>query len=220
MITKIAIYGERCSGTNYLENIIKINFDIELTKDYGHKHFFGFNNLSNSDDTLFICIVRNPYDWFNSFYQNPHHLCLDVRKNTTNFLNNTIFSFNDANNSDESKEIMKDRNIYTNERYKNILELRHLKLKYLIETLPLQVKNHIIIRYEDIIDDFDNQMNRLLNFNLKIKENIIFPLNNKIHDYKYGGNYIKKTRNEITKEMIYEHKDFIKTYEEILGYIK
>ena len=61
MIKKYTIYGERCSGTNYLENIIDINFDVNLTWEYGHKHFFGHqdNKLKNSDDTLFICIVRN-----------------------------------------------------------------------------------------------------------------------------------------------------------------
>jgi len=28
MFKKYTIYGERCSGTNYLENIININFDV------------------------------------------------------------------------------------------------------------------------------------------------------------------------------------------------
>jgi hypothetical protein len=45
MITNIVIFGERCTGTNYLENIIKINFDIEFYKfKYGFKHFFGFKD--------------------------------------------------------------------------------------------------------------------------------------------------------------------------------
>ena len=42
MLRKYAIYGERCSGTNYLENIININFDVKITWEYGWKHFFGF----------------------------------------------------------------------------------------------------------------------------------------------------------------------------------
>ena len=45
MITKVTIYGERCSGTTYLENIITKNFNVEITWDYGWKHFFGFNDL-------------------------------------------------------------------------------------------------------------------------------------------------------------------------------
>ena len=33
MFSKIQLYGERCSGTNYLENLINLNFDIESTFD-------------------------------------------------------------------------------------------------------------------------------------------------------------------------------------------
>ena len=43
MITKYTIYGERCSGTNYLEDIISKNFNVEITWRYGWKHFFGHN---------------------------------------------------------------------------------------------------------------------------------------------------------------------------------
>ena len=81
MIKKFTIYGERCSGTNYLQNLVNDNFEIELTWEYGWKHFFGFQDdtLKNSDDTLFLCIVRNPVDWMNSFFRNPHHLPLNYK---------------------------------------------------------------------------------------------------------------------------------------------
>ena len=72
MIKYFTIYGERCSGTNYLEQIIKLNFDIEVTWKYRWKHFFGLDDLLNSDDTLFICIIRDPFTWVNSFYKNQH----------------------------------------------------------------------------------------------------------------------------------------------------
>ena len=99
MIKKFTIYGERCSGTNYLENIIKINFDVDITWEYGFKHFFGFQDeqLKQSDDTLFICIVRNLPDWINSFYRTPHHLQLKYNQNMTEnekiyiFLNKEFF---------------------------------------------------------------------------------------------------------------------------------
>lgn len=31
IMEKFTIYGERCSGTNYLENIINMNFDVDVT---------------------------------------------------------------------------------------------------------------------------------------------------------------------------------------------
>ena len=46
MLKKVTIYGERCSGTNYLENLLLLNFDIEIVWDYGSKHFFGFNKVN------------------------------------------------------------------------------------------------------------------------------------------------------------------------------
>ncbi len=67
MVTNFTIYGERCSGTNYLEQLILENFELPVTWKYGWKHFFGFSNLENSDDTLFFGIVRSPIAWFDSF---------------------------------------------------------------------------------------------------------------------------------------------------------
>ena len=57
MIKQVTIYGERCSGTNYLEQLLLSNFEVEITWEYGWKHFFGHADLSNSDDVLFIGIV-------------------------------------------------------------------------------------------------------------------------------------------------------------------
>ena len=34
-IKKIIIYGERCSGTNFLENAILENFNIEISWEQG-----------------------------------------------------------------------------------------------------------------------------------------------------------------------------------------
>jgi hypothetical protein len=45
MLKKYTIYGERCSGTNYLENIINMNFDVNVTWEYGWKHFFGIRMI-------------------------------------------------------------------------------------------------------------------------------------------------------------------------------
>ena len=74
MIEKFTIYGERCSGTTYLEDLMSINFDTKITWEYGHKHFFGFNDFNNSDDILFIAIIRNLPDYINSLYREKHHL--------------------------------------------------------------------------------------------------------------------------------------------------
>ena len=55
MIQKIKIYGERCSGTNFLTNLIQKNFDVDILSsfDIDHKHFF-FNRQMHY--TWLICI--------------------------------------------------------------------------------------------------------------------------------------------------------------------
>lgn len=220
MLNKFTIYGERCSGTNYLENIITINFDVEVTWQYGWKHFFGFQDdqLQNSDDTLFICIVRNLPDWINSFYRCKHHLPLLYKRNISEndkldeFLNKEFWSFDDNNgNRDTSKEILQDRNIYTGERYTNIFELRHTKIKWMIEDLPNKVKNYIFIKYEDLINDFENTLLKIRNKGLKVKNNINFPLNT-TYNKKTNQKYVKKS-NKIPTEFILNNPNVIKLYE-------
>ena len=166
MIKYITIYGERCSGTNYLEELINANFDIIIKWDYGWKHFFGVNDLTDSKDTLFIGIVRNPYTWINSFYRTPHHLPSQL-KNIDSFLNDEFYSIHDDN-----IEIMNDRNIYTKERYKNIFDMRYTKIKFLTEDMYKLVDNYILITYENLIEDFHNTLHKIKNKGLIIKKNM------------------------------------------------
>lgn len=223
MLKKFTIYGERCSGTNYLEDIITMNFDVNVTWEFGWKHFFGFQDdlLQNSDDTLFICIVRNLPDWINSFYREKHHLPLKYKKNMSEkdklneFLNKEFWSFNDNNgNRDTSKEILQDRNIYTGERYANIFELRHTKIKWMVEDLPTKVKNYIFIRYEDLINDFENTLLKIRNKGLRVKNNIDFPLNTTYYK-KTKRKFVKKT-NKIPSNFILNNQNLINFYEKKL----
>ena len=214
------IYGERCSGTNYLENIININFDVKITWEYGWKHFFGFqdNTLKNSDDTLFICIVKNLPDWINSFYRDMHHLPLRHKNNISEeekideFLNKEFWSTYDGESYD--KEITDDRNMYAGERYKNIFELRHTKIKWMLEDLPNKVKNCIFIRYEELINDFDKTLLKIKDKGLEVKKDISFPINT--NNYKNNPNRKFVKKNSISTELILNNPNLIPLYEEKL----
>lgn len=210
MIKKYTIYGERCSGTNYLENIMNINFNVKITWEYGWKHFFGHQDesLKNADDTLFICIVRNLPDWINSLYRTPHHIPEHLKRNIRKFLNEEIYSI-DKN----EKEIMNDRNMYTGERYKNIYELRHTKMKWMVEELPKKVKNYIYIRYEDLINEFEKTLEEIKNKGLEVKKEIVFPINT--DNYKNTKNTkFKKKQNEISTRYIMNNTKMIPLYED------
>lgn len=222
MLKKYTIYGERCSGTNYLKNIMNLNFNIKLTHEYGKKHFFGFQDekLKKSDDTLFICIVRNPVDWVNSLYREKYHIAKHLRKNITDFLNKEFYSYNDKHSGlMDGSEIMEDRNIYTGKRYKNIFELRHTKIKWMMEELPNKVKNYIFIKHEDLLYDFKNTLLKINEKGVKIKDNIKFPINSKTYKLSKTKIYVKKN-NEISSETILDNPNFIPFYEKKLYNVK
>ena len=208
MINKIVIYGERCSGTNYLEQLLLLNFNVEITFAYGWKHFFGFNDLSNTDGILFIGIVRNLVDWINSLYREKYHLPSSVTLNEKCFFNNEMYSI-----SENGDEIMEDRHIDTHNRYKNIFELRHIKNKFLIEKMPLLVKNYCLITYDELMTNFENVMNRFQKYNLTIKNDIHFPLNI-YFDSKNNSIIFNKKTNTISYEQIKNKANLY--YEDVL----
>ncbi len=158
-IKYFTIYGERCSGTNYLEELIINNFNLDLTWEFGFKHFFMANEFKNSqkeNETLFIGIVRNPIDWLHSFYSSPHHVP-KINTLLKNFLFNTFVSVHTDGTMIEQS-------------YKNIFELRKSKNNYLLNVMPTKVKNYVLIRYEDLASTPDVVLNQIKNkFNIPLK---------------------------------------------------
>lgn len=184
MITKFTILGERCSGTNFLQHAIVQNFNLEITWQYGWKHFFGFKSYANSDDCLFISIIRHPLDWINSFFNNPHHLAGSLRGNIHTFLNDPIFSVYESGKGKQGRDMLEDYHIYEKRRYKNLFELRYTKAEFQRVEIPKNVKNHIFIKYEDLRDHYQETMTEISDlFHLQQKHN---PFQ-KITGYK-GGN--------------------------------
>ena len=214
MCTKFTIYGERCSGTNYLENLILDNFNIDITWNYGWKHFFGFYNFSNTeeeDNTLFIGIIRNPITWIDSFFNNQHHINPFIDDINT-FLTKEIKSTNDDN------EIIEDRNYVNGKIYKNIFELRFYKNYYLINIMPQKVKNYILIKYEDLSSFTIRTLTNIeTKFNLKRK----LPEIKNIKYYKSEKNkeYIKIKINLSKIIIIFIMKHINKIQEKKLGYM-
>lgn len=123
-----------------------------MTWRFGIKHFPGFNSLEASDNCLFLCIVRNPYDWLGSLFNCPHHVAMHLRKNFSTFLTDEFYSWHDAPRHIKEKvfgtEILEDRHISEGRRYRNIIELRNVKNSYLLESLPRAVKHYYFINYD------------------------------------------------------------------------
>lgn len=167
VIKNYTIYGERCSGTNFLEDCITNIFNIPVTWEYGWKHFFGFCNYSKLEDaksTLFIGIVRNPFNWIQSLFNNPYHVPQKLYLNMDKFLTDQWYSVGDY-----QKENLQDRNFISNQRYANIVDMRNHKNMYLVEYMPKLVNNFILINYDDFLTNYDFHLQILSRtFNLRV----------------------------------------------------
>ena len=83
-------------------------------------------------------------------------------------------------------------------------------MRFLIEDMPKKVKNYILIRYEDLLYDFENTMTKIQKkFNFSIKANN-FPTNIK------QTNRLNITK--ITNEDIVNNSNYSDKYEKIMGY--
>lgn len=219
-LSKYHIYGERSSGTNFLNVSLALNFEavdpifeavdpihgaVDVTdekfKKYGAKHWFGnFLDLKDTDDTLFICIVRDPIKWLKSLYNKPRFIDLRMVENQEFFLTNEVISggyFYSKTIPPNDNMIRLECDPCTGKFYNNIFELRYKKLKWMCEDLPKLVKNYILIRYEDLINDFHGIMNKIKDKGLK-KKNIIEK------DMEMMKNWMKRSGYENVEETAFE----------------
>jgi hypothetical protein len=221
-IQKFAILGERCSGTNFLEETISKNFNISYTAEYGNKHFFCYHDYSNRDktnNTLFIGIIRNPVYWLNSFSKELHHVPEVNRHSLNNFFFNEFYSVEDEVTPSISafdgiffiknekfytskyKTNNNDLNYLTGKKYKNIFELRNVKNNFLINVMPTRVQHYILINYEDLLFNFEHIMQ-----NIKDKFNLLqkMPTFEKEKKYKKSEtyNFVKQREISFTPKIV------------------
>lgn len=222
MIKNFTIFGERCSGTNFLELAMLANFNVPVTWNYGWKHFFGHSKYENTSETLFIGIVRDPYDWVKSLHRTPWHLNKRLKQGKRHFLYAPFWSTRKPNDSHpERYEIAADRHIYEKRRYHNIFECRATKLKYLIETAPTKVDNYILIKYEDLKSNYEKTLSKIGDdFNLTKRNEVHFP--KEIKKYKKTNRpfVVNRQPSPFTKADIYDNKLLQRKYEIELGYLE
>ena len=235
---KFAILGERCSGTNFLEELITHNFNLLYTAEYGSKHFFCFDDYSqkNTTDILFIGIIRNPVYWLNSFSKEQYHVPENNRKNLTAFLFNEFYSVHDEidtkNKPIDSNIFVMNNNFYTHQykmnqhdlnytngkKYKNIFELRRLKNDYLMNIMPTKVENYVLVNYEDLLYNMELTLTTIKEqFNL-VQRNSSFET---VTKYKKSDTYNFVIQRQITftpeiVKIIWNHLDVVQ--ENKLGY--
>lgn len=169
-IKYIQIFGERCSGTNFLQKLIEYNIpEIEITWKYGWKHFpcwfypfwlekFNLSfttqqkTLCDNEEVLFIIIFRNPLDWLRSLFLKPHHVSKQINTvNFSKFIRNKWFADGFGKNNQYLNNLNNtiELNPENCEFFNNIIELRNKRIENMLKIKEL-VNNVYYINYETL----------------------------------------------------------------------
>eukprot|EP00808_Paulinella_micropora_P021449 g26979.t1 len=178
-MTRIEVFGERRSGTNWLQSMLETNFGPKVLAvrqrstrrgyitrgPHGWKHgpvsaALIANSLATHDptlrtaETLFLVLVKNPYAWLLSMQANPHHALLHVGLPLSAFLRRPWRSFQNgwtvlARLGLGNPELEEDKTA-DGASYANVCALRTGKLRAHLELLTT-VQHAALIRYEDML---------------------------------------------------------------------
>lgn len=216
------ILGERKSGTNYLRHLITENIPSLVWREQWHKHIVPWVDLDDEKvvranqgeysifpDSLYIYIVRNPYDWVRSLFRNAY----DSKIDNEDF---DVYISHPWYNS-WREDIL---NPYTGRVFENVFSMRDYKIKSLLKWSQ-RVQNFLIVRYEDIATEQGAQEFMLfLKELVKLDFDVGFtPVN--YHKFNKDRKFIQKPYRLLTlsqHSLINESLDW--EVEETIGYSK
>ena len=137
----IKIYGERNSGTNFLEQLLEKNTNCVILPG-GHQIYSGIHGWKHGipelnkfreyrkEDVLFICIIRELESWMKSMLNNPYNIKTEIRNINSVFdLFTKKFEFRDSV-SEDTKKWTSDLNVEKMLHYQtnyNLFEQRYIK---------------------------------------------------------------------------------------------
>jgi hypothetical protein len=167
-IRRFLVYGERNSGTNFADALLRQNFPgLEAERGdsgrsgfrYGWKHGFP-TMIAAPPDMLAVVMVRDPVTWVGSLHAKPWHAGRRLRGlPISDFIRAEWVSVIDDRGFGVRKgdprwgqELLWDRDPATGLRFRNVLKLRTAKTAGFLRLADM-FRNHSIVRYEDAAAD-------------------------------------------------------------------
>lgn len=152
----LQLFGERCSGTNYVEQLLRRNaIGLVPTDRHGWKHGFVDRLEGSVDDTLFVLVFRDPFDWARSLWKKPWHVAAPLRDVSFAQFVRTEWQCEWGRDMDLAaddprigSEMMHERDPATRERFANCLRLRTAKARHWL-SLQGEGRRMVAVRYED-----------------------------------------------------------------------
>lgn len=163
---RLQIFGERCSGTNYVAQLLRRNLRVSLTDEYGWKHGFS-ERVVDDPGCAFVVVVRDPFDWVQSLHRRPWHAAASLRDCSLAQFVRTPWVCEwgrdmelPADDPRIGAEMRHERDPATGEPFANVMRLRIGKLRDWL-TLAERVRHFAWVRYEDAVSDERGVVRRL-----------------------------------------------------------
>ncbi|WP_298499865.1 hypothetical protein [uncultured Maritimibacter sp.] len=134
------VFGERSSGTNYVDRLLARNTVLRSTSDYGWKH--GFAQMTGvARSAIIVAVVRDPVGWALSMHAKPWHCppalqALDfpafLRSPWTTVIDRPRYFGGDRAAGRIGTPLQQDRHPITGAPFANLAELRRVKAAALL----------------------------------------------------------------------------------------
>lgn len=154
-LRRLQIFGERCSGTNYVAQLLRRNLGLEPTDAHGWKHGWLDRVEGPAPDTLFVVVHRDPFDWLRSLHRMPWHAAPALQGLPfAQFLRTPWWcewgQHMELGAADPRRgtEMLHERDPATGLRFTNVMALRTAK-HLAWEHLAARVEHVAAVRYED-----------------------------------------------------------------------
>lgn len=136
--THVQVFGERSSGTNFVNRLLGKNTGLETTDRYGWKH--GFAQMTGvGKTTLIVAVAREPLAWARSMHSKPWHCppqmqALEfsgfIRAEWDTIIDRRRYFQKSGEWKTLGTPLQQDRHPITGQRFANIGELRTIKLAW------------------------------------------------------------------------------------------
>jgi hypothetical protein len=153
----LQLFGERCSGTNFVAQLLRRNaWRLSPTDRFGWKHGFVDEVRGPAEDTAFLLVVRDPFDWAQSLWRQPWHAAAPLRDATFSDFLRMEWHCEWGRDMELAKgdprigsEMLHERDPATGERFVDILALRAAKLRAHL-SLRDRVRRFSVAQYERV----------------------------------------------------------------------
>ena len=231
-ITQLALFSERSSGSNYVQRLIEVNsplqrnescmkhfppwFQLPIDDYYGPRHHYTFEG---TDNTLFVIIFRDPYDWVRSLHLQPYFVAPLIQNlSFSAFIRMPwiLDRFDPIIAQERSWNPRIDLDPQTGFSFDNVFKLRTAKIETML-LIKERAKNVYYINYESARDHPQEVLAELSSF-------FHFPLYDTytprlLYKNQLGVPYAPKVYDPISdKDLLYINSQLDESLENSIGY--